>query len=130
MKVVLTRASVSMGDDTDAPHERRHTFPAGATIGEAITSVLACGYLPLISGGLATWVLTTGAGEPLAVVAQQWAAPRLLPAGRGDLASLASAPHGDAPADDVLTWHFRYRAQEDPGAVHAGLTGPGTPRSV
>ncbi|MGI5447224.1 hypothetical protein ACQEVM_15865 [Streptomyces sp. CA-243310] len=125
MKVLLTRASVSMGDDTDAPHERRHTFPAAATIGEAITSVLAGGYLPHISGGLATWILTTAAGEPLAVVAQQWAAPRLLPAGRGNLVSLTSAPH-----DDALAWHFRYRAQEDPEAVHAGLGGPGTPRSV
>ncbi|MFF4529376.1 hypothetical protein ACFY1P_08910 [Streptomyces sp. NPDC001407] len=112
MKVILTRDSVAMGDDVDAPHEQRREFPDGLAAVEVITAVVADGYLPPIAGGRAVWVVVSGADRSLAVVAQEWAEPRPLTDGWGD-----ALPDEGSP----VRLHFRYLAQEDPEAVHGRL---------
>ncbi|MEZ0066560.1 hypothetical protein ABIA32_002572 [Streptacidiphilus sp. MAP12-20] len=113
MRVHLTRDSVAMGDDVDAPHEDARDLPAEMSVREAVDSVVKGGYLARIAGGKASWILTS-AGAAIAVVAQQWKEPRLLTPVASTLASL--------PTDDgVVRWHFVYLAQRDPVAVFEGL---------
>jgi hypothetical protein len=113
MKVHLTRDSVAMGDDVDAPHEDTRDLPSGTSVHGAITSVVESGYLARIAGSSATWILTS-ADTSIAVVAQQWSEPRLLTPGDAALASLAAD-------DGVVRWHFRYLAQRDPVAAYEEL---------
>ncbi|MBC3839419.1 hypothetical protein GXW82_01955 [Streptacidiphilus sp. 4-A2] len=113
MKVHLTRDSVAMGDDVDAPHTGTLELPADLPVREAIAAVVQGGYLARIAGGKASWVLT-GAGVAIAVVAQQWREPRLLAAGECLLGSLVAD-------DGAVRWHFRYLAQRDPVAVYEEL---------
>ncbi|GAA3086158.1 hypothetical protein GCM10020000_85960 [Streptomyces olivoverticillatus] len=51
MKVHLTRDSVTMGDDVDAPHEDTRDLPAEMPVREAVTFVVKSGYLAQIAGG-------------------------------------------------------------------------------
>ncbi|MBA4032628.1 MAG: hypothetical protein C0478_17310 [Planctomyces sp.] len=102
----LTRDSVAAGDDIQAPHRKRITVVAGTSLSEVLAEVRRLGYLAMISGDKATWVVE--ASVPLAVVAQQWEAPVILPAG----AALSELPS---------ELHFRYLAQEDPSQVVASL---------
>ena len=102
----ITRDSVAAGDDLDAPHRKRITVAAGASLSEVLAEVRRLGYLARISGGKATWVVEASA--PLAVVAQQWEAPEILPAG----AALTGLPS---------ELHFRYLEQEDPVKVVASF---------
>ncbi|MFB7617886.1 hypothetical protein [Kitasatospora sp. NPDC056181] len=130
MRVQLTRDSVAMGDDTYAPHAGTRDVPDGTSLRWLLDEVLTTGYLATIAGGRATWIATTGdaragdagagdarAGDAtvLAVLAQQWTAARLLPAGTAPLATLAGP-------DGTLRLHFTYRAQRDPEAEYARLT--------
>lgn len=112
MKVHLTRDSVAMGDDADAPHEDIRDLPAEMSVHGAVTSVVKSGYLAQIAGGKACWILT-GDGTSIAVIAQQWNEPQLLTPGDSALASLA--------ADEVVRWHFLYRAQQDPVTTYEDL---------
>ncbi|MEU3464033.1 hypothetical protein ABZ721_29280 [Streptomyces sp. NPDC006733] len=124
MKVLLTRDSVAMGDDTDAPHHHTADLPADLPLRAAVAAITGGGYLARIAGGRATWVLATGGGTPIAVTAQQWGEPRLLVPGEPALAACAAATRaadGETLDGDVVRWHFRYLAQEDPDAVHDRL---------
>ena len=115
MKVLLTRDSVAMGDDLDAPHAQQRTFPDGLALREVVGAIVDGGYLARIAGGRATWVLRAGdAAVAVAVVAQQWGEPRLLT----DSQQAAGAFAGP---DGTVRLHFGYLAQQDPEAVHAGL---------
>ncbi|WP_434599771.1 hypothetical protein [Streptomyces sp. A5-4] len=116
MKLLLTRESVAMGDDVNAPHEQQKEFPDDLAIGEAIATIIADGYLPRIAGGCATWVLTMSGATSSAVVAQQWERPLLLVAGQEPLGSLAGPDRGE------VRWHFRYLAQQDPDVVYRRLS--------
>lgn len=107
MALVLTRDSVCAGDDGDAPHERLWPVAPGARWAEVLQAIAQSGYLASIMGGQATWVASHGA--PLAVLAQQWPAPRMLPG--QEEARVASAAR----------LHFSYRLQLDPDAVYAAL---------
>ncbi|MER5867512.1 hypothetical protein [Kitasatospora sp. NPDC002040] len=116
MRLQLTRDSVAMGDDVDAPHEASMELPDGTPLREAVAAVVVEGrYLALIAGGRASWILTgagVGAGAAIAVVAQQWDEPRfLVPA---DLAPVSSD-------DGAVHWHFRYLAQRDPEDIYREL---------
>ncbi|MBF9069091.1 hypothetical protein [Streptacidiphilus fuscans] len=113
MKVHLTRDSVAMGDDADAPHGATRDLPAEMSAGEAITSVVKSDYLASIAGGKASWVLTC-AGSSIAVVAQQWERPRFITPQGVSLSSLAVE-------DGSIHWHFRYLAQRDPGVIFEEL---------
>ncbi|WP_438490117.1 hypothetical protein [Streptomyces sp. S186] len=113
MKVHLTRDSVAMGDDVDAPHEDTRDLPAEMSVREAVAFVVRSGYLAPIAGGKASWVLTSACAS-IAVVAQQWKEPRIITPGDCSLASLATD-------DGVIEWHFRYLAQQDPVAIYEEL---------
>ena len=104
MKIQLTRESVAMGDDADAPHEIEFTIRDNATVAEIIEIVFQERYLAQIGGGRATWSVVSRI--PVAVLAQQWASPKLLmpPAQFSELDFSANA----------LRLHCAYHTQEDP----------------
>lgn len=108
MNLYVTRESVAAGDDVDAPHARTFAIPDAAPLEAALATVLAAHYLPSVSGGLATWSVTSNI--PLAVIAQQWSAPRMLFRTSEDLKALDRAP-------GLLRLHFNYHAQLDPEIV-------------
>ncbi|MFG2907762.1 hypothetical protein ACGF13_22195 [Kitasatospora sp. NPDC048286] len=115
MRILLTRDSVSAGDDADAPHAEAVTLPDGLDTPAALAALgLPRPRLPLIGGGRATWVVRGADGSPLAVLAQQWPQPRPLPAGRGPLEHLAGA-------DGAVRLHLEYRRQTDPVAEYERL---------
>ncbi|NTY00082.1 hypothetical protein [Deinococcus sp. JMULE3] len=129
LHVAFDRDSVSMGDDSEA-HWRLLMFeenlPLSAVLGRPIFRVLAS-----VPGGQATWLIElredlrapqrSAAGEPdrpglvrvtpLAVVAQQWSAPRLL--------------HADVPISRLMgaTLYARSLGRQDPDGV-AGAPHP------
>jgi hypothetical protein len=102
----LTRGSVAMGDDADAPHRVTIEVHDQAFLSEVLRD-LPRGYLPMIAGGKATWVVRGRGGEPLAVMAQQWREPVLL----GRVTAWSLEGH----------LHFEYAVQEDPNQVLARL---------
>lgn len=65
-----------------------------------------------IQGGKATWSVVTSI--PIAVIAQQWAEPRLLPMIDGRVEKLANT-------DGNIRIHVNYHAQIDPEIVLAVL---------
>lgn len=108
MKLYVTRDSVAAGDDVDAPHLLEMDGPAQDDVGAAIAKILATRYLPRVSGGKATWSVTSR--RILAVVAQEWRAPRLL-------WSADSSYRGLDTAGGKLRLHFNYHAQQSPDVV-------------
>jgi len=104
----VTRESVAAGDDIDAPHARTFALPAGTSLDTALATVMSARYLPSISGGLATW--SVASGIPLAVIAQQWPAPRML-------FGVSDNPDALDCAPGLLRLHFNYHAQLDPEIV-------------
>ena len=112
MQLFVTRDSVCAGDDGDAPHPRTYSSSASATPAQAVDTVLAARYLPSIAGGMATWVAASAV--PLAVIAQQWPAPRWLPLSSRDRQRLDCS-------GGLLRLHFSYLAQQDPAQVLATL---------
>lgn len=113
MRIFVTRESVAAGDDGDAPHTRTFTVPDGAPLQSCLEAVLAGRYLPSINGDLASW--SAASNIPLAVLAQQWSAPRMLFLTRSDLERLDRV-------EGVLRIHFNYHAQLDPEFVLAVLS--------
>jgi hypothetical protein len=108
MKVYISRNSVSAGDDVNAPNADSLSVPDGTPLEEIIKSVAHSGYLPRISGDQASWSVTSNI--PLAVVAQQWAEPRMLPL-------LARLDDLDS-RDGILRLYFNYHSQIDPEIVY------------
>ena len=56
-KIILTRDSVAMGDDMDAPHRMEMEINETWNILEILDKVRSLHYLPLIAGGKAHGVL-------------------------------------------------------------------------
>jgi hypothetical protein len=108
MNVCVTRESVAAGDDIDAPHTRSFSLPDSLSMLQLVSAIVSAGYLASISGGKATWSAVSGI--PLAVVAQQWSAPRAIPWPEPQLADLDWR-------DGVLYVHFNYHTQLDPEVV-------------
>ncbi|GAA3964281.1 hypothetical protein [Hymenobacter antarcticus] len=108
MKVRLTRESVAMGDDDDAPHHCEITVADDASLLAIIKVVLQSHYLASIAEGKATWTVISRI--PIAIVAQQWAEPRMLT----PVSSLSSLNF----LGNVLSMHFDYRVQQDPDLVY------------
>ncbi|SNC67674.1 hypothetical protein SAMN06265337_2032 [Hymenobacter gelipurpurascens] len=108
MHINLTRDSVAMGDDVDAPHAHRFSMPDGSTLAQVLQTVLSQRYLASITGGEATWVALLEQ-KPIAVLAQQWQQPVLL------------GPDLVLPPNVAVQLHFRYRTQQDPEEVLAEL---------
>ncbi|MBV6699116.1 hypothetical protein [Kitasatospora aureofaciens] len=119
MRIELTRDSVAMGDDADAPHTSSLEVPQDASVRQALAAIgVPRAYLATIMSDRATWIARAGDGTALAVVAQQWPEPRLLPAGEGPLARFAD-PAGTVRLD------FEYRQQNDPDAEYERLAQQG-----
>lgn len=106
---LLTRDSVCAGDDADAPHELTLACPRVASIAELVRFIAANSKLPSISGGEATWCLSTH--RPLAITAQQWTEPRMLV-----MPDLPASRFIDVGASDARM-HWSYFAQEGPEVV-------------
>ncbi|WP_080770621.1 hypothetical protein [Pseudomonas fluorescens] len=72
--VAIDRDSVHAGDDLES-HAISITLDQSATLRTLIEVIQDMDYLPLISGGKATWVVYSS-GKPLGVLAQQWPEPK------------------------------------------------------
>lgn len=107
MKIVVTRDSVAMGDDIDAPHEREFSFQESTSVEEAIDQIVNSGYLASVQGG-ATWSVSTNV--PISVVAQAWDRSRAVSWHSQKLTSL-KVEYG------CIRLHFNYHAQMDPEIV-------------
>ncbi|HPA70821.1 MAG TPA: hypothetical protein PKY31_01040 [Spirochaetota bacterium] len=106
-KITVTRDSVCAADDVDAPHVKTVSIGDDWSIEEILSRIIPS-YLPLISGGKATW--SVAADNPIAVMAQEWGKPRLL--------CLPEYPFHDTPGFVKITsLHFNYHAQDDPDTV-------------
>ncbi|HKA46085.1 MAG TPA: hypothetical protein VKF40_29105 [Burkholderiales bacterium] len=114
MNIHATRGSVAAGDDVDAPHARDFTFPDGATLEQIVGGIADSSYLAKITGGQATWTVVSNI--PVAVVAQQWSKPRMLPMVEDRRDKLEHR-------NGVLTLHFNYHAQIDPETVYKTFWG-------
>jgi hypothetical protein len=108
----LSRDSVAAGDDVKS-HDQNFEVDSRKALVLAIAEVTRGGYLPLIQGGAATWVVRTSRGGPvLAVVAQKWDG--------WNRAELLVEPSSDvSEIGDAL--HFEYLAQRDASEVLAEL---------
>ncbi|TDC64458.1 hypothetical protein [Streptomyces hainanensis] len=115
----MDRTSVAAGDDA-LPHARTLDLPADTALAAVVADLVARHFLATIAGGRATWILT-GAGRPLAVVAQQWAEPRYLVDPTLPIGSLAADGRG-------VTLLFRYWKQHDPDLVFTELAAGREPR--
>lgn len=109
MKVILTRDSVCAGDDIDAPHKNEIEVHESVSISEFAQEISNMGYLANISGGKATWSLA--ASSALAVIAQQWAEPKLIAWTNPTLGELAAG-------NPELKLHCSYYAQENPDTTY------------
>lgn len=108
MRAYVTRESVCAADDVDAPHLMRLHVPDDWTWESLIHQVWQGSRLPSISGGKATWALSSNI--PLAVIAQEWKQPAFLfrldsDRGRLDI------------ADQEIRLHWSYFDQLDPELV-------------
>jgi hypothetical protein len=108
MKVYVSRGSVAAGDDVNAPNARTFSFENGTSLPDMISHISRSGYLPSISGGQASWSVTSGV--PLAIVAQQWSEPHML--------SIAIPENRLDRDGDVLRLNFNYHAQVDPELLY------------
>ncbi|MDB5338862.1 MAG: hypothetical protein JWN70_4481 [Planctomycetaceae bacterium] len=109
LAVNVERDSVGAGDDIFAPHAKRFAFQARDTLADVLSAILVAGYLAKIAGGKATWIVEA-AGKPVAVVAQQWGAPKFL-IDQTSLVTDCVTP--EAPR----ALFFRYWCQLDPAVV-------------
>src|SRR5450432_4212987 len=107
VKAYVTRDSVCAGDDIDPPHGLLVVLSESESLAGVVESVVRSYPLPTISGGDATWCLTSL--KPIALVAQQWAAPKLI--------SWRPVLSHCKTTDGVIRLHFSYFAQMDPGLV-------------
>jgi hypothetical protein len=99
--------SVCAGDDCDE-HQRQFNLPGSDSLEKLLAAIIKSNYLPTISGGCATWSVTSAI--PIAVIAQQWTEPRMLFLLPKDLAKLERK-------EGILRLHFNYHAQIDPEIV-------------
>ena len=103
MRVYVSRASVSAGDDCDVPHGQSFDVVTDSSIESIISVIVSSGYLPTIAGGRATWSVSSLV--PLAVVSQGNVEPIMLP-----IAHLVNLKHLDM-RDGALHLHFSYHTQ-------------------
>ncbi len=112
MTAHITRDSVCAGDDCDAPHTCIVAIDERLGVEKLIEQAIKAAQLPSISGGQATWCISSAI--PLAVIAQQWQAPRMLRAIPPKLDELDIKGH-------EIELHVSYFAQQDPNSVYETL---------
>jgi hypothetical protein len=105
-KIKLTRESVAMSDDIDAPHFMEIEIQPNWTITEILKYIIKSKYLPRISGGKATW--SVAINEPIAVLTQENSqSPMLI--------CYPEYPYqGTMGFVDIENIHFNYHAQKNP----------------
>jgi hypothetical protein len=108
----MTRDNLAAGDDLDPPHGKLIKVPDRPNALEIFEEVLRPPYLPRISGGRATWVVSSR--EPFAVCAQEWPAPKPIKLKRPTEWLLRDGK--------ALRLHFSYIAQVDPNVVVDALS--------
>ena len=113
MNIQLTRDSVAMGDDVDAPHPHTLYLTENTTIIEIVDTIIRANYLPNIHGGKATW--SVASKKPIALIAQQWSGAKLLPQLHHSFDTLLGN-------DDGYKIHINYHAQTDPDVVYRVLS--------
>lgn len=119
IKISFERRSVAMGDDAWSPHTWTFQIDTLTTLGELAEIAIEGHYLASISGGRASWVLQNArGGRQLAVVAQQWSAPRWLV----DPAAYVIRVRDIYIADrEEARLYFEYRVQADPDTLFQTL---------
>ena len=108
MKLEITRDSVAIGDDIDAPHFREFAIDENATSLDLARQILGMRYLANVGIGEATWSVSTDI--PIAIIAQQWEEPKLV-------SSVNSTVKELAKGGDLLKVHINYHCQEDPDEI-------------
>lgn len=113
-KIKLTRESVAMGDDVEAPHFLEIEIHPNWTILEILKQILKLNYLPQIHGGKATW--SVAINEPIAVLSQEnFENPMLI--------CLPDYPHQDTMGFvNIEHIHFNYHTQKKPDEVYEVLS--------
>ncbi|HWG28666.1 hypothetical protein [Actinospica sp.] len=117
MRITLTRASVTMGDDASAPHYADLDAAADATLAQVLWAVDAMRYHHVHAGGWTTWTVyfgTTFRGESsrsLAVMNHHRVA--YLEDPNAELAELAGA--------GTVDLYFEYELGDDPETVRDRL---------
>lgn len=107
--IILDRDSVCAGDDVYS-HSAEFDMDSGATITDLLKKVRKIGFLALIQGGKATWVISDTRTE-IAVIAQQWSSPKFLIDENTEICDLNM--NGDA-----VKFYFKYFTQQDPEIVY------------
>ena len=103
----LTRDSVCLADDADAPHALQLTVAADAGLGVVLDQIAATGWLAYV-GADATW--SVGVGGAVAVLGVRFGAPFIQIAGGSGL-----------PAQDMPALHIAYHQQQDHEGVLTSL---------
>ncbi|WP_336129383.1 hypothetical protein [Mesoflavibacter sp. CH_XMU1422-2] len=113
-KIKLTRESVAMGDDVNAPHFLEIEINSNWTIMEILKHIYQTNYLPKIIGGKATW--SVAIDEPIAVITQEnLKEPMLI--------CLPDYPyHGTRGFVEFDNIHFNYHAQKKASEVFEVLS--------
>ena len=108
-KINLTRESVSMADDINAPHFLNIEIHPIWTISEILKHILKLNYIPKVSGGKATWSVSIN--EPIAVLSQEnFENPMLI--------CLTEYPYQETSGFvNIENIHFNYHSQKRPEEV-------------
>ena len=113
-KIKLTRESVAMGDDINAPHFLEIEINSNWTIMEILKHIYQTNYLPKIIGGKATW--SVAINEPIAVITQENPKEPML-------ICLPDYPyHGTRGFVEFDNIHFNYHAQKKASEVFEVLS--------
>jgi hypothetical protein len=111
LAIPIDRDSVHAGDDLSS-HVGSIKVDPTATMHALFEAIQAMHYLPVITGDKATWIICAS-GKQIGVVAQQWAAPKLV-----------------VPVDSLVTQVFenreprllfKYWCQIDPDVVFSRI---------
>ncbi|MES2545280.1 MAG: hypothetical protein V4548_10370 [Bacteroidota bacterium] len=112
-QITVTRDSVAMSDDFDAPHLIIINVDVDAKINEILDLIKRLKYLPKIAGSYATW--SVASNQPLAIIAQEWTEPKLI-------CSPEYPVQGLNEFYNIEKLHFNYYAQENPDTVYKILS--------
>ncbi len=111
MHLLVTRDSVHASDDIDPPHQRRFEIEQPVDVLRLVETVAKTGYLPLIMGGKATWVVLSPV--PVCIYTQQ--------TGTATSVSMDVRLGELEQHDGIFRLHFSYLAQLEPELVHVVL---------
>lgn len=110
MKIEITRASVSMADDCDAPHKVEIEIQEQSSVSDVVMAIYKARYLPSIQGH-ATW--SVDSNNIIAVIAQKWNEPKLV--------STVLSLRDLNVVNGVVVVHINYHVQQDPNLVYEVL---------